>query len=111
MVLGGCRSGCGMYYPCPLPTAITITVTSTAGAGPVPGAFVQASGTSGSYPCTSSATATTCTVLGSAGTYELDIGAPSYTTVHRLADVHAIPAACGCATLETVHLDVALTPS
>ena len=95
-----------LALPCPLPLAAVITVTSSASSAPVSGAFVQeyAPGVSSPVPCSG----TTCYVMGSAGSYQLDIGAPGFTTVHLTVQVQGTNAACGCGTVDTAHLAVAL---
>jgi hypothetical protein len=100
--------GCVKCDPlCVLPTAITITVTSSAAAGPVNGVVVQANGSVGPTQCAGSPT--TCLVLGSAGTYSLDISAPGFQTAKRTVTVTGSPAAaCGCGGADTEHIDVAL---
>ena len=108
-VLGMACSGNSecLPVPCALPLALTVAVTSSAASGPVTGAFVQVQAPqSGSpIPC-----AATCVVPGLAGTYQVDIGAPGFTTVHRTAQVNGASASCGCGSVDTAHLDVALTP-
>jgi hypothetical protein len=48
-------------------------------------------------------------VSGYAGTYNLDINAPGFQNAKRTVTVEgSAPAACGCGTTNTVHLDVAL---
>jgi hypothetical protein len=95
--------------PCPLQIAVTITVTSSISGASVTGSFVQ-NGPSGPYSCNGSP-GTTCAVFGSAGTYQLDIGAPGFQTVHRSVDVPGTTPACGCSTVEAQHLDIALVPT
>ncbi len=102
-----CGSAECLTHPCLLPDAITVTVTSSIGGQPINGAFVTLS--NGTLLCTQSP-GSTCRVQGNAGTYELDIGAPHFRTVHRTVMVAGIrpTAACGCETLDTQHLDIAL---
>ena len=96
--------------PCAPPLAATVTVTSSVSGDSVPGAFVRAPGVSSAIPCTVSP-GTTCDIPGGAGTYELDIGAPGFQTVHRTVTVSAARRAqCGCSSPDTQHLDVALAP-
>ena len=102
-----CGSAECLNHPCPLPDAITVTVTSSMGGESINGAFVSLS--YGTLACTQSP-GSTCRVQGNAGTYELDIGAPHFRTVHRTVMVAGIrpTSACGCETLDTQHLDIAL---
>jgi hypothetical protein len=92
-----------------LPVAVTVTVTSTTGTA-VSGAFIQESALNGPRQCTpnTGSTGSTCQVFGGAGTYELDIGAPGFQTVHRTVSVSSA-SECGCA-VNQQHLDVALVP-
>ena len=106
-------SACGadvacLQLPCPFPLALTITLTNAATGGTVQGAVVQIAG-----PMTGTApgggSPTTCMVSGYAGTYSLDISAPGFQTAKRTVTVEgSAPAACGCGTTTTAHVDVAL---
>ena len=98
-----------LIAPCPLPFAVTITVTSSISGASVNGSFVQ-NPPSDPLPCNGSP-GTTCAVFGSAGTYQLDIGAPGFQTVHRTVEVQGTTPECGCPTVETTQLDVALVPA
>ena len=100
------NSAC-LTVPCPLPIAITVTVTAGASAGAVTGAFVQVSGTPNSIPCNQSP-GSTCIVVGSPRTFQLDIGAPGFQTVHRSVTVVGSSAECGCPVISVQHLDIAL---
>jgi hypothetical protein len=102
-----CDGTACLAVPCALPEAVTITVTSTTGAV-VAGAFIQESALNGPRQCTPT-TGSTCQVLGGAGKYELDIGAPGFQTVHRTVNVSSA-GGCGCA-VNQQHLDVALVPT
>ena len=97
--------------PCALPVAVEVAVTSSGAGGPVPGAFVTASGAmSGQGFCRQGA-ATTCDVMGAVGTYELDVGAPGYQTVHRQVVVAGTTPACGCTSVDTQRITLALVPA
>ena len=100
------NSAC-LTVPCPLPVAITVTVTAGASTGAVTGAFVQVSGTPNSILCNQSP-GSTCNVLGSPRTFQLDIGAPGFQTVHRSVTVVGSSAECGCPVISVQHLDIAL---
>jgi hypothetical protein len=107
-----CASGSAdcVIPPCALPVAVTVAVTSSISGGAVAGSFVQARGYSSPLPCNQSP-GTTCYVLGSAGTYQLDIGAPGFQTVHIAVEVKGTSAKCGCGTVEAAHLSIALVPT
>lgn len=95
--------------PCAQPIAITVSVTSSVSAAGIEGAFVRATGYSTALPC-SQTPGTTCSILGDAGNYALDIGAPGFQTVHRTVQVLGTTPRCGCPNIETQHLAVALVP-
>ncbi|MEO8621958.1 MAG: hypothetical protein ABI625_12885, partial [bacterium] len=96
--------------PCLQPVAVSLTVTSANAAGGLAGSFVLAPGYSSPLPCTQSP-GTTCMVLGSLGTYELDVGAPGFKTTHRTVVVSGTSAECGCPDIDTQHVDVQLEPA
>jgi hypothetical protein len=50
-------------------------------------------------------------VPGTAGTYEVDITAAGYQTVHRTVHVAGSTPACGCPIVNTEHIAVTLTPT
>jgi hypothetical protein len=91
--------------PCLQPLAVEVTVTVEPTGAPATGAFIALTGAgSGGGPCLDAK----CVVLGVAGTYELDIGAPGYQTVHRRVVVPGSQPECGCPSVETQRLTVAL---
>jgi hypothetical protein len=95
--------------PCPLPVAIEIAVNAGNSTAAIPGAFVQVAGST--VPCTQGP-ATTCAVVGTSGSYELDIGAPGFQTVHRSVVVSGTNSGCGtCGSVDTQHLTVTLIPA
>jgi hypothetical protein len=97
--------------PCPLGLAIRLTVTSGTSSASVPGAFVHLPQISPDPQCTQSP-GSTCLLPGVLGTYEIDVGAPGYQTVHRTVTVTGKRAsACGCDVVDTQSLTVALSPS
>ena len=111
-------SACGrdgadcLALPCAVPFAVQVTVTAAGSGAPVPGAFVAVAGpVSGQGACAQAAVGTQCAVAGGAGTYELDVGAPGYRTVHRQVVVAGTAPPCGCPSAETQHVDVALLPA
>ena len=101
---------CGrcLQPPCPPPIAITIEVTAAATGSPISNAFLTVSGpTVSTGPC-----GPTCSVPGTAGTYTLDVGAPGFETAHRSVMVPGTdPSDCGCPTVVTQRLAVALVSS
>ncbi len=103
-----CKSDAScVIVPCPLPIALTVTVTAGSPAAAVPGAFVSLPQNSPAVACTQGPDST-CWIPGGPGTYELDIGAPGYQTMHRSVVVTGTTSACGCGTVNTQHLAVAL---
>jgi hypothetical protein len=95
--------------PCLMPIAMNVTVTSSVSGGSVPGAFVSIPNYSPNIPCTQSP-GTTCIIPGGAGTYELDVGAPGFQSVHRTIVVTGTSPRCGCPTVESQQVSVALVP-
>lgn len=58
------------------------------------------------------AAATVCTVLGHAGTYVLDVGAPGFETTRRTVSVRGTEGeTCRCPTTTTERLAVSLAPT
>ena len=102
-LLAACGSDVCIIPPCLAPMAVALTVGSSSTAGAISGAFVRSGGNT--IPC-----AQTCFVPGGAGTYDLDVGAPGYQTVHRTVVVRGTTPECGCPSTETVQLSVALVP-
>jgi hypothetical protein len=97
-------------HPCPLPTALTIDVA--AAGGPVAGVFVDVTGAvTGSAQCYVSGAVTSCSVPGTAGTYNLRIGAPGFETVVRTVTVPGTTPWCECATVVTQHVELMLVPA
>ena len=96
--------------PCPQPVAIQITVRASAAETGVAGTFVRVSG-AGDGACGGSAGS--CVVFGYAGTYQLEIGAPGFQTVHRTVEVTGKSAlGCGtCPSVNTQALDIVLVPA
>jgi hypothetical protein len=95
--------------PCALPAAIMLTVTSSNPSVGITGAFIQVGGYSGGNQCSGSPVAT-CLVLGEIATYEVDIGATGFQTVHRSIVVTGTIPTCGCESIDTQHVSVVLTP-
>ncbi|MEP6617945.1 MAG: hypothetical protein ABJE47_01470 [bacterium] len=107
---GGESAAC-VIPPCVMSIAVAVTVNSSVTGTPIAGSFVQPTG-GGQLPCTQAAEST-CRVPGGGGTYELDIGAPGYQTVHRSVTVSstAPDAPCGCHLADTKQISVALAPA
>jgi hypothetical protein len=96
--------------PCPFPVAIQVSVHTGTSQSGIAGAFVRASGTS-ELPC-ADGPSRPCIVSGYAGTYQLDIGAPGFQTVHRTVEVTGKSGGCGtCPSIDTQLLDIALVPA
>lgn len=97
--------------PCVLPIAVEITVSNRATHSTVPGAFiVVGSGASTQQaPCVQGEE-TVCRAMGGSGTYELDISAPGYQTVHRRVEVTGTTPTCGCESVDLQKLQIALEP-
>jgi hypothetical protein len=119
VLLGLLASACGMDGaerncippPCPIPLAITVDVTSSAG-GAVAGTVLRLTGrATGTAPCETGASTTTCRVPGDPGTYDLELSAPGFETARRSVTVSGTTPDCGCTTIVPVHLDVVLAPT
>jgi hypothetical protein len=99
--------------PCAYPMALIVTVTSTSSTQPLStDVFIKETAPNTiDLPCSPGPTAM-CYVPGTAGQYQIQIGAPGFQTVTKTADVvaHAAPK-CGCPSNETVRLDIALAPA
>ena len=101
----GCRQHECLALPCALPVAIVITATAADGGAPVSDAAVQVSGAlTSTLPCPGG----TCRVPGTAGTYTLDVHAPGFQAAQRTVTVGGTNPACGCPTVETAQVNVAL---
>ena len=111
LVALACKTDCVQTALCVLRTALTVTVTSSTSGAPVTGAFVQVSSpaSTGPIPC-NQAPGTTCAIPGYSGTYVMTIGAPGFQSAQRTQVVGGSTPDCGCATVDTRHVDVALVP-
>ncbi len=98
--------------PCVLPIALEITVSNANTHASIPGAFivVGSGGSSQQSPCTQGAE-TVCIAPGGSGTYEVDIGAPGFQTIHRSVVVTGHTPKCGCESVDLQRLQVALQPT
>jgi hypothetical protein len=99
-----------IVQPCPFPIAVVVTVRAGTSPAAVPGAFVRVSNQE--IPCTGGPF-NPCIVSGYRGTYELDIGAPGFQTVHRTVQITGTDAVrCGpCPRVDTQQLDITLAPA
>jgi len=103
---GAAFTSCGhdcLALPCALPVAIVVNVKGAAGAS-IDGVNVAVSGaTATTLSCT-----VTCRVPGTAGTYSLDVTAPGYAPMRRTLTVPGTNPACGCPTVVTETVAIAL---
>jgi hypothetical protein len=108
LALGGCYSVDCVTLPCAAPMALIITVSNAASGGGVPNAVVQFGAQS--TPC--AGTPTSCAVPGYRGTYTVTISAPAFQSASRTVTVNGTDGGeCHCATVDTGHLSIALTPN
>jgi hypothetical protein len=90
-----------------------VTITSASASQPLAsGVFIKEVVPSAmDIPCPPGPTAV-CYVGGTAGTYQLQIGAPGFQTVTKSVDVAAkATPKCGCPSNDIVSLDIALVPA
>jgi hypothetical protein len=89
--------------------AAMITVTSSVSGAKLSDATMHAQGAIvGDGPCTGGV----CLIPGGAGTYQVDISDPGFTTAHLTFTVTGSPAPkCGCGSTNTQQLAVALVPT
>jgi hypothetical protein len=101
-----------VQLPCAIPLAVMVTVTSTSASQPLSnGVFVKATAPGTVDAACPPGPTALCYVPGTAGTYQLQIGATGFQTVMKTVEVTGqTPPRCGCPTVNTVHLDVALAP-
>lgn len=98
-----------VHPPCPL--SLQLSIADSATGKPVSGPVVTVSGAeSGEASCEASGI---CTVLGSGGTYTLDVTAAGHRAARQQVVVtgSGANAACGCASVDTHHLTLALAPT
>lgn len=97
--------------PCALPVAIEVTVVDSATGAPVAGVSLALAGAvSGQAPC-ATGTKTVCEVRGGAGSYELALSAPGYRTATQQVVVQGTTASCGCGSVKTERVTLALAAS
>lgn len=111
MVLA-CKTDCIPTADCALQIALTVSVTSSTSGAPVTGSFVQVQSPQSTtpIPC-NQAPGTSCEIRGYAGTYVVVVGAPAFQSAQRTQVVGGNDPRCGCATVDTRHIDVALVPA
>jgi hypothetical protein len=103
IVSTSCGHEC-LALPCALPLAVVINLTAATSAS-VEGATVAVSGaTTALVPCPGG----TCRVPGTSGTYELDVTAPGFVPVRRTVTVQGSNPPCGCPTVVTETVAIAL---
>lgn len=110
LVLAG-AAGCGDHpcvaVPCALPTAVVLNVTSATTGSPISAADVTLrSPGSGEIHCGG-----TCYILGNAGKYDFTVVAAGFQPVDRSIQVTGSSADCGCGTVNTEHVSIALSPA
>ena len=106
--LAACGSEECVIPPCIEPLAATVTLQSNVAGRALDGAFVRFNGNDAD--CSGTGTVV-CHVRGNAGTYELDVGAAGFQSVHLSVNVQpASTAKCGCPGADTQALTIALTP-
>ena len=113
-VLGMALASCGecLHTPCPLGMAVIVTVTAGPAAGSVKGAFIQVNGVTNPCATHGDTGATVCSVPGSAGRYDLEVGAPGFQTAHRTVTVRGTSSGkCACEIATTEYLTIVLVPS
>ena len=105
----GCSNSDCVTPPCPSTVAMVVSVTSIISGLPISGATVQLVGST-AIPC-NQPPGSTCSIPGGVGTYELDVSAPGFQTMHRTVVVTGTAPACGCGTVNTENVTVGLVPA
>lgn len=110
LVLGGaaaCSDHPCVGVPCALPTALVLSVTSATTGVPIDTVDItlRSPGT-GEIHCGG-----TCYIQGNAGTYAFTVSGPGFRPVDRSIQVTGSSADCGCGTVDTEHLSIALSPA
>jgi|GEM_PF-2280112 len=105
--LGGCQDAACVTPPCPEPRALSVVLTSaTTGAAITNGTLTATGPVMATEPCSGS-----CDLSGPAGTYTFEVSAPGYVTVDHSVIVHGTNPACGCGSVTTANVAIALFPS
>lgn len=99
--------------PCPSPgTAIEITLTGSPSGAPLTTASYRVLANGALTPCNQGPSANMCVIMGGPGTYQLEISAMSYETVHRTVVVAAQSTArCTCPKSVTQQLAIVMSPT
>jgi len=99
--------------PCPSPgTAIEITLTGSPSGTPLTTASYRVLANGSLTPCNQGPSANMCMIDGGPGTYQLEISAMFYETVHRTVVVAAKSTArCACPRSVTQQLTIAMSPT
>jgi hypothetical protein len=101
-----CAPEC-VHPPCPPPRAIIISVTSASGE-PITSASAEVTGTANAIPCQAGSLSNMCIVFGNAGTYQVRVTAPGFQSVTASVVVASSTPACGCGTVDTRIVTIAL---
>jgi hypothetical protein len=111
LALSCAKDGSCVVSPCPMSMAAIVTVTSSVSSAKLSDATMHAQGSGGGVtdgPCAGGL----CYVQGGAGTYQVDISAPCFTTAHLTFTVTGSPGMkCGCGSTNTQQLSLALVPA
>ena len=99
--------------PCPTPgTAIEVTLTGSPAGTPLTTASYRLLANGPLVPCNQGPSANMCAIAGGPGTYQLEISAMSYETVHRTVLVASKSTArCSCPESITQHFTIAMSPT
>jgi hypothetical protein len=98
--------------PCPISSVFEITLTGSPAGTPLTTASYRVLPSGSPVACDQGAAGNTCEIMGSPGTYQIEITAPSYTTVQRTIVAPARPAArCACQLADTRFLTIAMSPT
>lgn len=107
LAMAGCdRAGADCIQPpCAVPLAVEISATAAASGAPATGASFTLTGeTQGQGPCPEGK----CSLVGGPGTYDVDISAPGYRSVHARIVVPGTTPECGCASVAVQRVSVSL---
>jgi hypothetical protein len=109
LALSCAKDGSCVVPPCPMSMAAIVTVTSSVSSAKLSDVTMHAQG---SGFVTDGCTGGLCYVQGGAGTYQVDISAPGFTTAHLTFTVTGSPGMkCGCGCSNTQQLSLALVPA
>jgi hypothetical protein len=112
LVVASCGDDCFGVASCIPDIAVVLSVSASPDGGPVGDATVRVSGAiDATVPCSIQASQTMCVVYGGAGTYVMELTAPGYVRVERTATVGNTMGHCGCGTVATRSMHIALQRS